>query len=313
VLNKDIAFVSSRGVQRLGAQGGWVNGDASFEGPNPPNEAVITYYQKKRHIFGDLTIDVLDAKGNVVGSIPSSKRRGLNRVTWAMRVKAPRIPTAASAAFGAATGPRYVPGDYTVRMTKDKNVYTTTLAVTSDPRAKYSAADRQAQFDLAMKLHKQLGEMTYATDKINGVRLALDDRASKYPPNDALKRRLQTASQQVDALRKKIVATKEGGMITGEERLREFLTDTYSNVVFYEGRPSVALTQRADSLAKELADVVADFDAWAAKQLPPINSALEKKKLAPIKVLTREEWEKSGSEGGGGAGAAMERDRWERD
>ena len=40
---------------------------------------MITYYQKKRHIFGDLKIEVLDADGKVVGTIPSSKRRGLNR------------------------------------------------------------------------------------------------------------------------------------------------------------------------------------------------------------------------------------------
>ena len=40
---------------------------------------------------------------------------------------------------------------------------------------------------------------------------------------------------------------------------------------------------RADALEKELADVVAAFDAWAKKELPPINSALAKKKLEAIK------------------------------
>ena len=48
--------------------------------------------------------------------------------------------------------------------------------------------------------------------------------------------RLRAASAAVDAMRKKIVATKEGGMITGEERLRENLADLYGNVVGYEGR-----------------------------------------------------------------------------
>ena len=75
-------------------------------------------------------------------------------------------------------------------------------------------------------------------------------RCSKLKPNDALVKRLKTASSQVDDLRKKIVATKEGGMITGEERLREFLTELYGNVVFYEGRPSEAQTMRADALSR---------------------------------------------------------------
>jgi photosystem II stability/assembly factor-like uncharacterized protein len=312
VLGKEAAFVSTTGIQRLPAQAGWVNGDAQFTGTGQPEEAVITYYQKKRHIFGDLKIEVLDASGKVVGTIPSGKRRGLSRVTWAMRVPPPRVPTAASAAFEASIGPRLLPGTYTVRMTKDKNVYTAPLVVTGDPRAKYSAADRKAEFDLAMKLYDQLGDMTYVVDEINGVRLGLDDRASKLGANDALKKRLQSASIQVDDLRKRIVATKEGGMITGEERLREFLTGLYGGVVGYEGPPSQMQINRADALARELADVTKDFDAWSAKELPGINSALAKKKLEPIKLLKRDEWDK-GSSGGAASSAATALNRFERD
>jgi hypothetical protein len=270
-------------VQRMLAQGGWVNGDAAFEGSNPPGDAVITYYQRRRHVFGDLTMDVTDASGKVVGTIPSSKRRGLSRVTWSMRLKAPTVPSAATAAFGAAFGPRVLPGTYTVRLTKDQNVYTTPMQIVLDPRATYTTTDRKADFDLAMKLYGSLSEMNTAVNRINGVRLALDDRAAKLPASDALTKKLKAASAQVDELRKKIVATKEGGMITGEERLREFLTELYSNLVFYEGRPSEMQVMRADALSKELNDVVAAFDAWAAKELPAINSALAKKKLEPIK------------------------------
>jgi hypothetical protein len=200
-----------------------------------------------------------------------------------MRLPAPRIPPAASAAFGAAYGPRVLPGTYTVKMTKDKQVYTTQLRVIADPRSTHTAEDRQRQFDLAVKLSKLLGEMSFDVDKINEMRLALDERAAKLSPEDPLRKRLQDASAQVDVLRKKIVATKEGGAITGEERLREFLTNLYGDVNFYEGRPSQTQEERADSLARELTDVVKDFVDWAAK-----------KKLEPIKILTRDEWEKVG-------------------
>src|SRR4029079_7187118 len=173
-LTKEAAFIEARPtVQRLGANGGWVNGDAVFTGDNPTDEAVITYYQQKRHIFGDLKIEILDQDGKVLSTVPSSKRRGLNRATWSMRLKAPRVPTAASAAFGAATGPRVLPGNYTVKMTKDKNIYTTQLIVTGDPRVKHTTEDRKSQFDLAMKLYNLPGDMTVAVDRINGVRLGL--------------------------------------------------------------------------------------------------------------------------------------------
>jgi photosystem II stability/assembly factor-like uncharacterized protein len=314
VLAKDVAFMQSMPVvQRIPAQGGWANGDAAFEGANPPDGAVITYYQRARHIFGDLSIDVTDASGKKIGSIPSSKRRGLNRVTWPMRLPAPKVPTAATAAFSASTGPRILPGTYTIKMTKDKNVYTMPLQVVSDPRSTHSAADRQGQWELANKLYAQLGEMTFAVDRINGVRMALDERASKLPAGDTVTKRLRSASSDVDTLRRKIVATKEGGMITGEERLRENLTDLYGNVLFYEGRPSQSEMERGDALARELADVVHDFDAWTAKELPAINAELAKKKLDPITPLTRAQWDAANGGGASGAPATTERDRFERD
>ncbi len=294
VLAKDAAFlVTQPAVQRIQAFGGWSNGDATYVGPNPHDGAVITYYQRRRHIFGDLNIEVLDSNGKRVGTVPASVRLGLNRTTWSMRVKPPQVPPGASALYGATMGPRVVPGTYTVKMTKNKEVYTTPLTVVIDPRASYTLADRQANFDLSMRVYSLLGDMKYATDRINGVRVALDQRAAKLPAGDALTRRLRTASNQVDELRKKIVATKEGGMITGEERLRENLGDVYGEVISYEGRPTQMQIDRTDSLTRELADVVAQFDAWAAKELPGLNSALQAKKLAPITVMTHDEWQKS--------------------
>src|SRR5205085_11164707 len=127
------------------------------------------------------------------------------------------------------------------------DVFTTPLQVLPDPRVTFTADDRKAQFDLAMKLYQDLGTMSTAVERINGTRLALDDRAAKLPASDALATRLRTASSQVDELRRKIVATKEGGMITGEERLREFLTELYGNIVFYEGRPSAMQPMRAEA------------------------------------------------------------------
>ncbi len=292
-LAKEAEFVQSRPiVQRIPASGGWANGDAEFAGPNPPDQAVIIFYQKKRHIFGDMKIEVFDSEGKLVSTIPSSKRRGLNRVVWSMRSKAPKVPSSASAAFSAAVGPRVLPGTYTVRLTKDKAVYTKSLQIVSDPRSVHTLKDRKAQFDLAMKLYNLLGDMSFAVERINAVRLALDARAAKLPANDPLTARLRAASAQVDELRRKIVATKEGGAITGEERLRENLAELYGNVNGYEGRPAQTQVDRADAIARELSDVVKDFDAWLAKELSSINSALSGKGLDAITPLTREEWEK---------------------
>ncbi len=297
-LAKDVVFMRARPtVQKIPAFGGWVNGDAAFVGNNSTDAAVVTYYLKKRHIFGDMKIEVLDAAGKVVGTVPSTKRRGLSRVTWAMRLPPPRVPPAASAAFGAAYGPRVLPGRYTVRMTKDNQVYTTPLELVQDPRETHTIADRQAQLALATRLVAMLGDMSFAVERMNGVRSDLEDRASKLPAGDPLAQRLRDASSAADVMRKKIVATKEGGMITGEERLRENLTDLYGAIVFYDGKPSQMQLDRTDAIGHELADVVAAFDGWSARDLAALNSQLGAKNLQPIVLITRTQWEGVGKSG----------------
>jgi hypothetical protein len=176
-------------------------------------------------------------------------------------------------------------------MTKDGKVYTMPLEVVADPRATHTVADRQAQFALANRLVSMLGDMSFAVERMNAVRASLEDRASKLPAGDALAQRLRDASASADVLRRKIVATKEGGMITGEERLRENLADLYSAVVFYDGRPSQMQLDRTEAIGHELADVVAAFDAWSAKDLASLNTELGAKNLQPIALITRQDWE----------------------
>jgi photosystem II stability/assembly factor-like uncharacterized protein len=295
-LLRDVTFLPARPtIQRLLAEGGWASGDAAFTGRNPPAEAQITYYLKQRHIFGDMKIEVLDPDGKVVATVPTGKRRGLNRVGWGMRLKAPRVAPAATAAFDAAIGPRVLPGEYIVRMTKDNAMYTSKLEIVPDPRAKHTADDRKAQYDLAVKLSATLGDMTFAVERMNDMRASLEQRAQKLATGDDLARRLRAMSGSVDEMRRKIVATKEGGMITGEERLREYLTSLYGDVNGYEGRPAQTQVDRGDALARELADVTRDFDRWAEAELGPVNTSLAQHGLEAIPLLTREQWEKRGS------------------
>src|ERR1019366_6425183 len=113
-------------------------GDETFHGRNRPTDAQITYYQKGRHIFGDLKIEIFDQNGKLVDTVAGSKHRGLNRASWSMRLKGPAVPPAATLLGEAGQGPRGLPGTYTVKMTKGDKVYTEQLNVTLDPRAKFS-------------------------------------------------------------------------------------------------------------------------------------------------------------------------------
>ena len=283
-LAKGAAFFQSKPVvQVISAGGGWANGDAEFSGPNPPRDAIITYFLQKRHIFGDMKLEVRDSSGKLVTTLPTSKRRGLSRVAWSMTMPPPKIPPAATVAFG--TGPRLLPGTYTVKLIDGDNEYATPLVVQRDARATHSLADRKAQYDLALKLYSMLNEMTALVERMNSVRGQVESRSATAAQTDSLVGRLRSASEAVEAMRKKIVATKEGGMITGEERLRENLTALYGSVNNYEGRPSQTQVNRTGAIGQELGDVSEQFSGWIATELGPINRMLRARKMAPIEVF----------------------------
>jgi len=299
VMKQDAIFLQAKPAQqRLEANGGWAEGSAAFSGPNPPDAALITYYQSKRHIFGKMKLEVSDAQGKVVDTLPANSRRGISRVEWPMRLKAPRVPPAATASFEASQGPRVLPGTYTVKMTRGKETYTTQLVVELDPRAKFNIDDRKLEFDAAMKLYNLLGDMSFDVDRINGVHDAFLDRSAKLRGDAASAKRLQDLADKLEVLRKKIVATTEGGAVTGEERIREKTTQIYGAVLNYEGRPTNEQASRIDSLKKELHDVATEFDTLVGKELPGVNKTLSQKKLEPIQPLGRKAWDAMNSESG---------------
>jgi photosystem II stability/assembly factor-like uncharacterized protein len=278
LLKQEASFVSARPVQqRIEANGGWANGAAVFVGDNPPDAAVITYYQRSRHLYGKLKIEVLDASGRVVDEVPASKRPGLNRVIWSMHEKPPRVPPAAQIAGAGTRGPRLLPGIYTVRMTKAGKVTETKLKVGLDRRVKFNEADRKAQFDAAMKVHALFGDESAVMDRILFLRGNLAKSAAALPEGDALRKTITDFDGKVDAVRKQIVATTEGGAITGEERLREHTDQIYGAILSYEGKPGDYQIARIDALRRELDDVTKEFEQLINKDLPVLNDALKAK------------------------------------
>jgi hypothetical protein len=282
-LKQDVAFVSARPVQqRIEGQGGWANGDAVFVGENPPDAAVINYYQRERHLFGKMKLEVLDSSGHVVDELPASKRPGLNRVMWTMHVKPPRVPPAAQIAVGGIKGPRVLPGDYTVRLTKAGKVYETKLKVGLDRRAKFSVADRKAQFDAAMRVHALFGDESALMDRIIALRKELAQTGAALPEGDPLRKQIADFDAKVDGVRKKIVATTEGGAITGEERLREHTDQLYGAILSYEGKPAAYQLAYIDTLNRELGDVTKEFDQLLGHDLPVLNDSLKSKGQQPL-------------------------------
>src|SRR5207247_4213366 len=130
-------------------------------------------------------------------------------------------------------------------------------------------------------------------DAIIDVRDTAAARAEKVKDTEALRRQLTALADAVDKIRAKLVATKEGGMITGEERLREYLGGVYGDVNQYDGRPTEEQIARSDSLSRELDDVVREFMTLTGQQLPDLNRRLAARKLGIIEVVSEDAWKKA--------------------
>ncbi|HVE82584.1 MAG TPA: hypothetical protein VND93_07040 [Myxococcales bacterium] len=283
VAAKDAVFLPGRPVQqRLYANGGWADGDAVFVGENPPSGAVITYYQRARHLFGPIRIEVLDPAGKAVDSLPATNRRGINRVVWSMQVKPPRVPRAATLAGAGSIGPRVVPGTYTVRLTKGSQVLESKLEIGLDRRAPYSVADRRENFDAVMRVHALFGAMSGLVDRLEASEVGVQAREKALPRGDALAGKLESLASKLTEVRKKIVATKEGGAITGEERIREHTDLLYGALLGWEGKPGRYQLERIDALKRELEDAQKELEKLVASEGKSVNEELKTRKLEPV-------------------------------
>jgi len=121
-------------------------------------------------------------------------------------------------------------------------------------------------------------------DRILALRKTLAQTGASLPEGDPVRKDVSDFDGKVDAVRKKIVATTEGGAITGEERLREHTDQLYGAILSYEGKPGGYQVTYIDSLKRELDDVTKEFAQLLAQDLPVLNDSLKSKGQQPIEA-----------------------------
>ncbi|MFL6261175.1 MAG: WD40/YVTN/BNR-like repeat-containing protein [Thermoanaerobaculia bacterium] len=295
-LDADVAMLPARtSVMTIPASVQDFPGDDEYVAFNPDEAATITYYLKKRHIFGDLKVEVYDSKGQLLSTLPAGKRRGINRVSWPMRLPPPKLPPANSLVLGsqyALLGPRVPLGTYTVKLIQGDKTYTSQVELVPDPRSTHSVEDRAAQNETALALYGMLSRLTYVADTVQGLEDGAKERAGKLPAGDRLRRQLEALAGSLETFRATLVATGPGGWLSGEEQLREKMAKVYGSVNGYDGRPTQSQNEQVKVLGGQLTQAESKLAAVQSGEVAAANRELEKRKLPPLKAKTREEWEK---------------------
>ena len=292
VLDSKFALLPSRdAVMVLNSPTFGFPGDDEFVGRNPPAAASIVYYQSRRHIFGDLKIEVYDADGELITTLTGGKRKGMNRVAWPMRLKAPKLPPATSLA-PAFVGPRVPEGTYTFKVKKGKETFEGTVSLVKDPRSTHSAEDRAVQQEKALELYALLERLTYTVDATTDLRDQARAHAEELGERNRIARRLTDLADRLEEFRGGLVSTSKAGPISGDEKLREKLANVYGAVTGYDGRPTQSQIDRTVVLEGQLEAAESEFaDLSAAGDLDTLNAQLRGRGLDELVVMSREAWE----------------------
>ena len=160
-------------------------------GQNPPAGALIDYYLASAP-KGALTMDIVDAKGNVVRHLSSAKSTkveqppewpdqvqptdtlpalaGMNRFVWDLRYDDPAQIPGAFYAGSAPRGPIALPGKYTVKFTYDGRTQPAPLTIVPDPRVKGPLTGLQQKFALAVEVYHDQDALHRAVNDIRAVK-----------------------------------------------------------------------------------------------------------------------------------------------
>ena len=290
MLDQELVYLGSRPYQigYLGYEQGWT-GDDEFAGPNPPGSVNITYYLKKRHIFGDMFIEVYDPEGKMIKKLPAGKRKGINRVQWQMRKDPPKVPSSVQILGQAFTGPAYPPGEYTIKIHKGENIYEGEVKIEYDPNLPHSKEDRDLRLKALMKTYDLLEELAFIDAKLLDLLKQLNAKKSETDQEN-LKTELNEMSEELMEFRKGLLATREG-RITGEKRLRERLGKIYGDVMGYQGRPTDSQIQRLQNLDDKVMEVNSKLAQLIQEQLELINQKLRETSIPEINLISRKKFE----------------------
>ncbi len=288
VLGSDLKFLKAKDyIIRDGYPGqGW-NGDDEYSGEEPREAAPIVYFQKKRHVFGEMYLEVFDKDNKMIQKLPAGTRKGINVIYWTIRMKPPKVPVSPQIDGYSMSGPNYPAGEYTVKLHKGSAVYESTLRLAFDPASRYSVSDLETRQDAIMKAYHLLEKLAFLDRQAISVRDAVSERSNSV--SKQLSRKLHETGMQMDSLHLKMVVVKEGKVV-GEERLRDKIGFIYGSVMSYKGRPTDSQLNGLESLTKEVNRINSVLAGFQNKELPGLNEQLAKAGKKEITLTTEEEF-----------------------
>ncbi|HEX9730121.1 MAG TPA: hypothetical protein VGA37_16615 [Gemmatimonadales bacterium] len=165
--------------------------DAMFVGENRPYGAMMTYALAVDATDGapaegaggtglapaagasrgpQVSIDVLDADGNVIRTFRGPGRAGINRASWNLRTNAVQGPRSQGGGGGGGffgpSGNLVLPGPYTIRIVQGADTVMGTVEVLPDPRYTLTVAERRDKMDALERVDRRRAVAAEAVNRL---------------------------------------------------------------------------------------------------------------------------------------------------
>jgi len=285
---------------------------------NPPTGAIIDYFLRQK-AAGAVTIEVLDAAGEIVRRVarsdpPAFTREelerelipsywirltpalgtgaGMHRWVWDLHYETPRSPRYGfpiSAVPGDTprepAGPLASPGDYRVRLRVGTHVWEAPLRVVADPRVAISPADFAAQFALARRLAAGLDASTGALLEARSIAAQLKGRRAELERDGAapLLERLKPLETRVSALLDGAADASPPGA-PGLEAINGRIGTLYEQVAGVDAAPTQAQVDASDQSLEAWRGMENEWRRAARQDIPPVDAVLRKAHLPGLGI-----------------------------
>jgi hypothetical protein len=212
------------------SQGGWV-------APNAPAIPPFYYYLKDRVDNAEVKLDILSPEGKLISSLPGTKRKGINKISWGQRIKGPRTANGSKPDRSSFIGPQVLPGTYSLKLSVGIKEFTQPLVVQHEEVNGFSLDDRKKQYQAAMELFALHEQLAVTVDSIVSKEKVLKEAVAKETKPKARKK-LEASVDKLELLRAELVPVKQNSMFADETRLREDISALYQSICFSENAPS---------------------------------------------------------------------------
>jgi photosystem II stability/assembly factor-like uncharacterized protein len=271
-------------------------------GENPPYGASINYYLKDEPA-APLKVTIRDQKGEVVRTLTTAGRAGVNRLYWDLRYEptpeirmrtsplppAPHVRlgpdgTRPPAGGGATISILAPPGNYTVTLSGAGRDLEQPLVVRKDPNSAGTEADIQAQTSLLLDLRRDLVTAVGTLNEIEKVRSQLqalprsvDDGAVRKAADDLDRKFIDLEMNLIDL---RITGGQDGIRYPAKLISRfGYLANGASNADF---RPTNQQLEVQKLLAERLRTCVSQFDGLIGTDLAAFNETLRSRNIPNI-------------------------------